>query len=142
MKIVINKCFGGFGLSDKAFEKLIEYGLPVHRYIEQERDPETMLFKPHPLDGQEVIFDRSLEAGDNPILSKDRMISLMGRYWATWLDGKRTHPLLIRVVEELGPKANGQCAELHVVEIPDDVQWGIHEYDGFEHVEEKHRTWA
>jgi len=30
---------------------------------------------------------------------------------------------------------------LKVVEIPDDVEWRIHDYDGAEHVYEKHRTW-
>jgi len=28
------------------------------------------------------------------------------------------------------------------VEIPDDVKWHIHEYDGLEHVAEDHRTWS
>ncbi|MGZ8405861.1 MAG: hypothetical protein ACXW38_09290 [Nitrospira sp.] len=30
---------------------------------------------------------------------------------------------LVRVVEELGEEANGHCAELKIVEIPDDVAW-------------------
>ena len=41
MKIVINKCYGGFGLSDAAYEKLIEYGIPARAYQEETRDPET-----------------------------------------------------------------------------------------------------
>jgi hypothetical protein len=45
------------------------------------------------------------------------------------------------VVLELGEAANGRCAELKVVEIPDDVEWQIEEYDGLEWVAEKHRTW-
>ena len=48
---------------------------------------------------------------------------------------------LIQVVEELGEKANGRHAYLKIVEIPDDVQWEISEYDGAEWVSEKHRTW-
>jgi hypothetical protein len=32
-------------------------------------------------------------------------------------------------------------AELEVVEIPDDVEWIIVDYDGMEHIAEKHRTW-
>jgi hypothetical protein len=36
---------------------------------------------------------------------------------------------------------NGDFAELKVVEIPDDVQWQIEEYDGKEWIAEKHRTW-
>ena len=48
---------------------------------------------------------------------------------------------LIAVVEEMGEKADGDYAELRIVEIPDDVQWEIHDNDGSEHVAEKHRTW-
>ena len=33
-------------------------------------------------------------------------------------------------------------AELEIVEIPDGVAWQIAEYDGFEHVAGKHRTWG
>jgi len=43
---------------------------------------------------------------------------------------------------DLGKKANGGYAELKVVEIPDDVDWEITEYDGLEQVEEKHRVWT
>lgn len=53
----------------------------------------------------------------------------------------RNDPLLVETVETLGEKANGDFAELKIVEIPDDVDWGIQEYDGWEWVAEKHRTW-
>lgn len=44
-------------------------------------------------------------------------------------------------MEQLGEAADGDYAELKVVEIPDDVQWIVEEYDGAEWVAEKHRTW-
>lgn len=53
----------------------------------------------------------------------------------------RNSRVLVEVVEQLGESANGKFAELKVVEIPDDVQWTIEEYDGAEWVAEKHRTW-
>jgi len=56
-------------------------------------------------------------------------------------DVDRTDPILIRVVEELGDKANGGFAELKIVEVPDDVRWTIKDYDGIEWVAEVHRTW-
>lgn len=46
---------------------------------------------------------------------------LLGRYWNTWLDSKRTHPFLILVVKELGKAANTAFSDLKIVEIPDDV---------------------
>jgi hypothetical protein len=49
---------------------------------------------------------------------------------------------MIQVVEELGAAANGPCADLKVVEIPDGVEWEIDGHDGMEHVAERHRTWS
>jgi hypothetical protein len=46
------------------------------------------------------------------------------------------------VIEEMGKAANSWAADISIVEIPDDVQWHIHEYDGLEHVAENHRTWS
>jgi hypothetical protein len=54
----------------------------------------------------------------------------------------RDDPDLVAVVRELGAKANSRFADLRVVEVPDDVEWEIAEYDGSEHVAEKHRTWS
>jgi len=45
-------------------------------------------------------------------------------------------------MEELRAEANGHCAELKVVEIPQDVQWEIEKAGGVEHVSEVHRTWS
>ena len=89
MKDVINKCYGGFGLSEKAYKYL-------------------------------------------------------GREWDGYGYGfrdDRTNPELIECIESIGEEANGRYADLKVVEIPDDVEWEIEEYDGIEWVSEKHRTW-
>jgi hypothetical protein len=67
--------------------------------------------------------------------------------WKDWqedwsyYDIERNNQHLVRVVEELGDSANGRFAELKVVDIPDEVEWQIDEYDGAEWVAEKHRTW-
>ena len=53
----------------------------------------------------------------------------------------RDDPALVQVVKELGERSFGGHASLSVVEIPDDVEWQIEEYDGNEWVAEKHRTW-
>ena len=92
MKVVINTCFGGFGLSDEA----------LARYNE--------------------LAGTNLE------------------YWS--YKEERNNPLLVQVVEELGAKANDTFADLKIVDIPDDVEWYIHEYDGLESVCEQHRTWS
>lgn len=139
MKIVINKCFGGFGLSDAAYAKLIEWGVPVKPHVEQKRDEATNRYLPEPANEGEIIFDRSLTPDQS--FSDAAHIRSFGRYWETWLSSNRSHPLLVRVVEELGDKASGSLSRLMVTEIPDGVDWEIDEYDGRERIAEKHRTW-
>lgn len=110
-KIVYNACYGGFGLSEAAYEKLIEWGVPVRGFVDQERG--------------EVIFDRGQD---------DDTRALGGRYWDCWTSASRSHPLLVRVVEELGAKASGQFSELEIRELPSGTKYRIDEYDGREHV--------
>lgn len=147
MKVVINRCYGGFGLSEAAYEKLIEWGVPVRKYMDQERDEVTGLFKEQPLNDGEVIFDRELTPKGEDRLNdlywefKGRS-KMTGRYWDCWTRESRSHPLVVRLVEEMGKAANGECAELKVVEIPDGLEYHIDEYDGIEHIAENHRTWA
>ena len=85
MKVVINRCYGGFGLSEKAM-KFLGVG-------------------------------------------------------SEWPDIARNDPKLVECVEKLGEEANGMYAELKVVEIRDNINWEIGEYDGLEWVEEVHRRW-
>ena len=54
---------------------------------------------------------------------------------------ERTDPHLLRVIEELGAKANGTRSHLEVREIPDDVQWELEKKFGVEEIHEKHRVW-
>jgi hypothetical protein len=53
----------------------------------------------------------------------------------------RSDPDLISIVELFEEKANGKHAKLKIVEIPDDVDYIIEDYDGAEHIAENHRTW-
>lgn len=92
MKIVINRCFGGFSLSEKALE----------------------------------------EYKTRKGISED--------IWSWGIN--RDDPDLINIVESMGAAANGGFAKLKIVEIPDDVEWQIEEYDGLEHIAEQHRTWS
>jgi hypothetical protein len=56
-------------------------------------------------------------------------------------DIERNDPALVATVEELGELAGGWAADLQIVDIPDDANWEINEYDGMESVHEKHRRW-
>lgn len=119
MKVVINRCFGGFGLSEKAFEMLLNRkGI---RFEKEESEYKSLGI---------MNYYHFGHLGDD-----EHYISHYDSY------SDRSDPDLISVVEELGEEANSRYAELKVVEIPDDVKWEIHEYDGIEHVAECHRTW-
>ena len=114
-KVVYNSCYGGFGLSKAAVLRYAELsGFTLERApssFSADSDPD--MFGTWQRDGQ---------------------------HWSE-NDISRTDPILVQVVEELGEEADGTYASLKVVEIPDDVEWQIDEYDGSEWVAEKHRTW-
>lgn len=101
MKIVINRCYGGFELSKAVFDRL------------------------------EIPYD-----GYGHLRNDHIGIESENDY------AYRSDPRLIQAIEELGAeKASGRFAALKIVEIPDDVEWTIEEYDGVEWVAKKHRTW-
>jgi hypothetical protein len=51
---------------------------------------------------------------------------------------------VVRIVEELGKEADGRFSKLKVVDIPFETTegWHLHEYDGWESIEENHRSWS
>ena len=135
VKIVINVCFGGFGLSNEADLLYAEKsGFKLFHYI---KDGVDGYYRRAKLDELSSISCSSFKSdhGDNfNGFPED------GSYWYSG-DIDRDDPVLVEVVEELGTKANGFCAELKVVEIPDGVDWEIDEYDGNESIEEVHSSW-
>ena len=149
MKVVVNRCYGGFSLSDAAYLWLATRGVPIQRYTEPVRDARTGLYKEPPENNGDIIFDRLLAAdykranGLKPEPWDVRPGFLRTRYWDSFIrEGRRSWPLLVECVESLGSKlASGKFAQLEVVEIPDDVKWHIEEYDGIESVAENHRSW-
>ena len=70
----------------------------------------------------------------------DEILRRGGATANSW-DIERTDPILVAMVEENSSLYSSSHAKLYVVEIPDDVEWYIHDYDGLEHIAEKHRTW-
>jgi len=119
-KVVINKCYGGFGLSDEAREELIKMGIPREEYdVEKAKKGEYR--------NKKVILTGDFSGY---------------KYWDEWTRYNREDPLLIAVVEKLGDRANGISAKLEIIEIPADVDYEIEEYDGVEWIAEKHRTWG
>ena len=117
MKVVINTCYGGFGLSHEAVLLYAKY-------------KNIKLFDEVTIGSRSIYYikDKNNRKNDN-----DGFFNC---------DPERDDPVLIRVVEELGDKANGMCASLAIIEIPDGISWEVEEYDGQEHISESHRTWG
>lgn len=137
-KIVINACFGGFGLSEAGMQHYAKLkGLTLYPEVE----PWSTTYWLVPPEQRRVPQD-----GEFYGLTLEETRALTAAYAAQTLadsDIARDDPVLVQVVEELGTAANGKHAELKVVEIPDDVLWGIDGYDdGSETVREQHRSWS
>lgn len=119
-KVVINRCYGGFGLSSEAFEMLLNL-----KGVEFEKVPAK-----YPFNSKDSDYYRKGHAGQDEHYLW---------YWEFIED--RSDADLIAVVEHFGKDVNGWASDITIVEIPDDVEWHISEYDGMEHVAENHRTW-
>ena len=143
MKIVINECHGGFGLSKEACQRYFDLkGQQVR--IEQDKKFSALdMFTVWLVSPEERLEIKEGEAFYK--MSRDERIDYNWKYsQQTWYRDNnltRNDPILVQVVEEMGDKASGRYAKLAIVEIPDDVQWIIEENDGKEWVAEKHRTW-
>lgn len=140
MKIVINNCFGGFGLSAKAILRYAELaGIQVYAYESKGiREPSIKIKDPLSLEEEPfMIYWLKTDLGEHADSNQ-----LNNAEWFHDTEIKRDDPILVKVVKELGTEANGQCAELKIVTIPKGVEWIIEEYDGLEHIAEVHQTWG
>lgn len=141
MKVAINATHGGFGLSPDAIRLYCKKaGIPCYFFnLEYTKDASgkyapTLVQTDTPVGG----LRWSAFSIPNPSEHKDANKFVIDDKF----EGKdRANVHLIETIEELGEKANGAFAKLKILEIPDDVQWHIAEYDGWEWVAENHRKW-
>ena len=117
MKIAINKDFGGFSLSEQAFQKLLAL-----KNIEFE-----------------VVETDSFAGNSYYLAGKEHTDATYISQYEFYEN--RADADLITVIEQFGKAASGNYASIAIVEIPDGIDWHIVEYDGLEHVAEAHRTW-
>ena len=149
MEIVINRKFGDYGISALATKELAKLkGRDC--YFFKLKISENEKYKPISLEETEDVFiwvaysvpnpnDFRLNEPDEDGLYKSANkradeISLSD------IANDRSDKDLISVIKNLGEKANTRFSELKVVEIPDDVEWYIDEYDGIEVINET-RSW-
>ena len=165
MKVVINKCFGGFGLSPRAVKRLAElngkecyFFRHSYKHLGETDDYDVLVSLtltqaeewgsfvdaydiPNP---NEVL--RQPAAKEWPAMTKEEKEThnaLYSKHSLYYDNEDRANPKLIQVIEELGSElASGTYSKLELVEIPDGIEYEIDEYDGQEHIAEKHRTWG
>lgn len=126
MKIILNKCFGGFSLSKKAYELYAsKIGKKVYAY--EDTNFRNSIYK-KANDDELFITYFTKDFGDIAEISDDDY-----EKYTLYIKGDyRLDKILIEVVEELGEEASGMCGNLKVVEIPDNCFYKIDEYDGVE----------
>lgn len=112
-EIVINSCYGGYGLSEAAMLRYAE--LSGFKLFKKKSGSLNLFYKSADFEENDFFSDYSIERDDK---------------------------ILVQVVKELGERANGDFSQLKVVEIPDEVNWEIDEYDGRETIREVHRSWS
>lgn len=136
MKIVINGCYGGFGISH---EGMLEYARIKGIELYPEKD--SFGFYSYWIVPKE---NRPAKIDFRNVTQAERIAYNKAHSECTIYerDIPRDDPALIQLVEVFGETANGNFAELKVVEIPDGTDWQIGEYDGTEWVEETHQTWS
>ena len=131
MKIVINGDYGGFGLSEESIDRYIELaGLKLYKHKEAEWNSTSYYTVPY----EEFLKVNAADHEQGEYTNSNALC------W-THYDIARNDSFLVQVVEELKEKVNSVYSSLKVVNIPDDIEWQIEEYDGWEHVAEKHKTW-
>lgn len=152
-KVVINTIHGGFSLSPLAIKKYLELNGQSCYFFRQDMINGSLF----PLSLEEAEKETFIAAFTEP--NPEAHLDL-NKKWEDFTDDEReeyvrtwnaltfcSHQVerddeqLVSIVEELQEKANGPYARLKVVEIPEDVDWEIQEYDGVEWIAEKHRTW-
>jgi len=141
-KIVINNCFGGFGLSHEGILAYLDKcGVPVWTEA-NDKFGGLIPFNYYLVPPEERIPGSPEDWHSMSLAQRQAHNTAYSKTVFHDRDLARDDPYLVAVVEELGARANGRHAELKVVEIPADVDWEITEYDGNEAVAEKHRTWS
>jgi len=132
MKLVINRCFGGFGLSIPAILELHKRGC---KHIEVQDEKEYWK------GDKDTVTERKKFAKitETPWVAKKVYIDLHAPEFE-----HRTCQHLIDLIEEWGAdKVQGSHAELIVVRVPDSLptNFYIDERDGWETVHENHGVW-
>ena len=136
MKVILNKCYGGFGLSPVATMMYAKKkGVTLYPYNYDGIDDLKFIKDINDCDSVDFFFTKNYG---------DKVYEYHIDWTTRWCPDKnemREDLDLIQIVEELGEKADGRFSKLKVVEIPDTLSYVIDYYDGIETLHEDVQTW-
>ncbi|MGN7170837.1 hypothetical protein ACTHSJ_33755 [Paenibacillus cellulositrophicus] len=118
MKVVINGSKGPFNISQLGYKELVNLGWQTTTCSE-----------------------------DGELYDKDAFISIyQGIYSFTFHAAHskkiRTNPEFVNLVSNFGDKINSNESKMKIIDIPDNVDWEIEEWNGlYEIIREKSRIW-
>ena len=150
MKVVVNKCYGGFHLSAEAYFRVLDSMIKDNNWFIYTYEPDNRVSK---FIEKPIVYTKAsisdIDFGDSYIIvSKnygdsftDKELKEADKIYMEEYNIPRNNIHLVKVVEEMGQDAYGKYSKLEVIDIPDDIEWEISEYDGWETIEEKHRSW-
>ena len=144
MKIVLNGCYGGFGLSYEALTLyLMAKGQTPHFYVDCESSAYLCERAGLPFNENIRIYKHVLYT-DVEYLCENFYVYCTPTYQGEELTTfpkdvinshsiARTDPILVSIVETMGPDAaSDRFAELYIEELADGVMYKIDNYDGLE----------
>ena len=136
MKVVKNNCYGGFNISVQAQKDMIAMGCEHLNKVDFDEYFGRHITSLDEVDERGYTLRNSLEFSGVLYDCDKRVVYLDG-------DNTRTCEHLIKLIETKGSSyCSGKHAELVIVDVPDGACWDIDEYDGWETVEECHRTFG
>ena len=150
MKIVVNKCYGGFHLSAEAYFRVLDDIIKDNNWFIYTYEPDNRVSK---FIEKPIVYTKAsisdIDFGDPYIIVStnygdsftDKELKEADKIYMEEYNIPRNNIHLVKVVEEMGQDAYGKYSKLEVIDIPDDIEWEISEYDGWETIEEKHRSW-
>lgn len=137
-KVILNKCFGGFDVSKEAYELYAKKkGLELFCYEMDIKDIKKPIYR-YATKKISLFNNYFIKDFGNNVRITNEDYEKYNLYLDT---SHREDPILIEVIEELGEKANGRFGELKIVEIPDELDYVIDEYDGIETLHQKVQEW-
>lgn len=152
-KVIINKCFGGYGFEPFTIQKYAEAkGVKLiwytrdHKYDARYPKEKWVKTNIEEIEREEGLRMENLplvdDMGDSFIfdLSGDMFQRLV--YQLPQDHESRTDPILIEIIERYGDMNRHGCHAPTVIEVPDGVEWIIYEYDGLESLHEAHRVFG